>query len=596
MLRTARTRILVASLAAAALAAYAPALGNGFAFDDVEYLVRNPHLARGFLHALRWAWTGIHAANWHPLTWISHALDLVLFGLHPAGHHLVNVLLHVANTLLLYQVLRSMTGADGRSALVAALFALHPLHVESVAWISERKDVLSTFFLLLTLLAHLRHARRPSAGRYLLTALLFALGLLAKSMLVTLPFVLLLLDGWPLGRSGPGGGAGRVALRTILLEKVPLLALSACSGAVTLHAQQSWGAVVPVAFTLKLANIPVAYCRYLGKMLWPADLAGIYPFPVGGYPFWQPVVATLVLAALTAVALVALRRRPWLALGWAWYLGTLVPVIGFVQVGQQSLADRYTYIPLIGPFIAIAWECAAAHARFPGVRRPLAAAAAALPLVLGTLTVRQIGYWHDDVALHTHALAVTADNALAHLGIAVELIRRDREEEAIPHLREALRINPRDPIAQTYAAGILTKRGRHAEALPIYAKALEMYPRYAPARAGIAISLTALGRHDEAVREYREAVALRPLDETSRVNLANLLDNLGRVDEAVTQYRETLRINPENDLALYNLGIALLKQGRRDEAAAELRKAVMIRPENLSARRALADLSRQAAQ
>ena len=364
-------------VAAAAIAAYLPALGNGFVFDDSEYVVTNRFLRQAFPQVFTWAFTAFYSANWHPLTWLSHYVDVALFGLEPRGHHLVNVLLHAANAVLLLRLLRATTGALWRSALVAALFALHPLHVESVAWVSARKDLLSGFFFLLTLIAYARYAARPSWQRYAPPLCFFALGLMAKPMLVTVPFVLLLLDVWPLGRwrrapRAPPAPAAHAARGEAALPRA-----FGASCAVTVYAQRAWGAIKDVRLDTQLANIPVAYAGYLAKTVWPAGLAFFYPLPAAGIPWWKTAGSLALLLVLTAGVVRFGQRRRWLAVGWLWYLGMLVPVVGFVKVGLQSMADRYTYLPLIGPFIIVAWSGANSPAR-RGAPRVLAAAAVLL--------------------------------------------------------------------------------------------------------------------------------------------------------------------------------------------------------------------------
>jgi Flp pilus assembly protein TadD len=580
-------------LALAAIAVYLPALNLGFVFDDREYILTNAALRLPFAAAVRWSFTSFYSANWHPLTWLSHFADVALFGVSPRGHHVVNVLVHAANTVLLFLLLRGATGAVWRSAFVAALFALHPLHVESVAWVAARKDLLSAFFFLLTLLAYVRFARRPSPARYGLALGLFALGLLAKPMLVTVPFVLLLLDWWPLGRlPGRSGqparpGAGAPAL---LLEKVPFLALAAASCAVTVLAQQSWGAIKAVPLDARLANVPVAYAGYLLKAVWPAGLAFYYPLPAAGTPLWQAALSLAALLGLSAGVVRCSRTRRWLAVGWLWYLGMLVPVVGFVQVGLQSMADRYTYLPLIGVFIGVAWLGAELAERFSGAARPIVAAACLSLAALGAATWVQAGYWRSDVTLSAHALEVTTGNWMAHNNLAAGLHLQGRDDEALAQQQQALSINPLLAEAWYGRGVIMSARRRTSEALASFENALSLKPEFVEARLGTAIALTALGRFEAALGAYREVLARNPQHEVARINLANLLDDLGRSDEAIAQYRETLRINPRNELAHYNLGIGLKKRGRWPEARAAFEAALRLRPDYPEARGALGQL------
>lgn len=428
--------VLALGLAALTFAAYFSVLSNGFvSYDDGKYVTENPHLRAGLsTDTVVWAFTTFRASNWHPLTWLSHAFDVQLYGMNPLGHHLTSLLLHIANVVLLYWLLFRMTTSPWKSAFVAALFAVHPLHVESVAWVAERKDVLSTFFWMLTMLAYVRYAESPSAGCYLPVIILFAIGLLAKPMLVTLPLVLLLLDYWPL-RRGPILGR--------LTEKIPLLVLAAGSCVVTFVAQRSGGSVADLGrFTLaeRIGNALVSYVTYIGKAFWPSKLACFYPHPGSGLPAWQPILAAVGLIGFTGIVIKLSVRRPYLLTGWLWYLVALVPVIGFVQVGFQAMADRYTYIPLIGIFVMIAWgipesmgaceyEGVSARKRPPARSRPLrhsqtrtpthshtllAATAALVLAVLAWRTSVEVRYWHDEVTLFERALAVTHGNYVAH--------------------------------------------------------------------------------------------------------------------------------------------------------------------------------------
>jgi hypothetical protein len=466
--------VLGAGLVLLTLAAYLPALRNGFVnLDDGFYVTANPQVRQGITAAsVAWALTANVANNWHPLTLLSHLLDVQLFGLDPAGHHATSLLLHLANVLLLFAVLRGMTrgmtGAPWRSAMVAALFAVHPAHVESVAWVAERKDVLSALFWILAMGAYGRYARRPSPGRYLLVALMMILGLTAKPMVVTLPFALLLLDVWPLERLGLGW-------KRLIVEKLPLLALSAAASLVTLRYQRTSLAPLDlVPWSFRLANAAVSYASYLGKLLLPRNLAVFYPIPLA-IPAWQVAGAAVLLAALTAFAVWKARQAPWLLVGWLWFLGTLVPVIGLVQVGRQAMADRYTYLPSIGLFVAIVWGIAelagdsvGTEAFFlplqgearrgpqrsglrsapllasprSGWRKTLKVAAMAVIALLATGTWMQAGTWKDSITLYHHALAVTRGNYVAHVGLAKALVAKQDWAGAAEQYRAALALRP----------------------------------------------------------------------------------------------------------------------------------------------------------
>jgi protein O-mannosyl-transferase len=467
-------------------------------FDDNTYVYDNPFVAQGLsLEALGWALTTTRGGIWHPLTWLSHLLDVELFGLRPWGHHLVSVLLHALNAGLLFVVLRRLTGARWRSWLVAALFALHPLRVQSVAWVSERKDLLSALLGLTALLLYLRYARRPSRGGYLALAAVFALGLAAKPMLVTLPLLLLLLDWWPLGRfsfraSAAGRGPGPAAL---LREKAALLAIAVLFGIVSIHAQRSVGALMDLdAYPLagRVANALVATAGYLGKLLFPANLAVFYPLRPGGAVWPAAAGALAALAGITAVAAREARRRPYLLAGWLWYLATLLPVSGLIQVGHQAMADRYTYLPLIGLQLAAVWALAEISRRRPRLRAALVVAAAAVLPALAAASWREVGHWRDSEHLMRRALAVTRDNFTAHNNLATALMTQARYDEAVPHLEAALRIRPDHFNAHLNLGQILLMRGRAREAAALFAEAARLDPGSADARRLLAQAQAAL--------------------------------------------------------------------------------------------------------
>ena len=453
----------------------ASGLRNGFIaeYDDDEYILKNPRVRAGLTTAgAAWAFTSVgYAANWHPLTWLSHMADVELFGLEPRWHHLVSVLIHGANTALLFLLLRALTGRGLRSAFVAALFALHPLHVQSVAWAAERKDVLSTLFFFLTAGAYLRYLRRPGPLRYAALPAAYVLGLLAKPMLVSLPLVLLLLDFWPLGRlraTGAGGNRRRPPVAPLLLEKLPLALLAAGSAALTLVAQQRAGGVSTLEqlpFAARAGNAAVALLQYVGLMLWPAKLAVLYPHPGLNLPLWQAAGAALLVAGATAAAVLLARRFPWGLTGWAWYLVTLGPVIGIVQVGTQAVADRYTYVPLVGLFLAASWGAAgfAASRRIP--RALLAAPALLLLALLAALTARETRHWENGVALFSRAVAVTRDNPVARVNLGNALARSGRKKEAAAQYAEALRLSPSYPEAHANLGRVLAETGQLPEAL-----------------------------------------------------------------------------------------------------------------------------------
>jgi tetratricopeptide (TPR) repeat protein len=482
-------RLAFGLLAAAVLAAFGPSLGNGFVgYDDPGYVTRNPHVSAGLTGSgLAWAATAVAQSNWHPLTWASHMLDVTLFGLAPAGHHATSVLLHLANTLLLFHLLRRDTGRLGPSLLVAAVFGVHPLHVESVAWVSERKDVLSTFFWLLALLAWGAYTRRPHAWRYGVVAALFVAALASKPMAVTLPITLLMWDVWPL-RRWPAIGA-----RRCLVEKAPLVLLATLSAVITVHAQRAGASLVAAEqLTLgpRLCNAAVSYAVYIYKTLWPSDLAVFYPHPAGGSSSWTAAAAAGLLIAATVLAVRQRHVRPWLSVGWLWYMLTLLPVIGLVQVGLQARADRYMYVPMIGLLIALAWAIDEAAARRAPAGKIAAAASAVLLVALAHATWRQVHVWKDGVTLWRHALAVTEGNFIAHNNLGVELDAVGRHEEALAHYRETLRIKPGDRNGtQNYAMACFGRGERHLAqgdpeaALASFREGLTYRPDNADARA-----------------------------------------------------------------------------------------------------------------
>jgi tetratricopeptide (TPR) repeat protein len=513
-----------AALVVATLLVYCPCFDHPFVnFDDVGYVAENWHVRDGLsAGGVDWAFTTFDKANWHPLTWLSLQLDSTLYGGPKAGgFHLTNVLLHAANVLLLFLVLGRMTGAVGRSAVVAGLFALHPLHVESVAWVAERKDVLSTLFWILTLAAYLHYVRRPGVLRYLLVVLAFALGLLAKPMLVTLPCVLLLLDWWPLGRltgpvpaaqtAGASPAARPTTVRRLLLEKLPLFALALASCAVTLLAQsrgeavKSFEAFPPGA---RAANALLAYVGYLGKTFWPARLAVFYPHPGASVSVAAALGAGVLLVIITALVLGPGRRRPYLAVGWLWYVGTLVPVIGLVQVGIQGMADRYTYVPLIGVFLMLTWGAAdlAAACRLP--RLALAGAAAVALSACAVLSWVQVGYWSSPQSLWEHALEVTEPNVVALSNLAECYRDQGRFEAARRAYERAVAVDPGQPHPHRYLGDALAKLGRWEEAADEYRTAVRLDPDLFVAHYNLGMVLAGLGQWEEAVREYREALRL----------------------------------------------------------------------------------------
>jgi Flp pilus assembly protein TadD len=593
--RTALAVLLGCALVLAAAVAFRPVGGFPFiSYDDDVVLVDNPRLRSGLTaENVVWAFTTTKAANWVPLTWLSHLLDAQLFGLDPGAHHRVNLLLHLGSAVLLFWAVNALTGALWRSALVAALFALHPLHVESVAWVTLRRDVLSALFGFAALGLYARYARRPTALRYAAVAAALALGLMAKPMLVTWPFLLLLLDAWPLGRfraAGPGGpGGARGRWPALVLEKAPLAALAAAAAIVTLIAQRgAVAALVDVPASARVANALLAYASYLAKTVWPRDLAVFYPHPGVDYSAAGALASALLLAAITAAALLLRRGRPWLAAGWFWFLGTLVPVIGLVQTGDQAMADRYTYLPLTGLFVIVAWTSAEIAASGRRAQSAVAAATIAALAVLGVATRLQVGLWRDSETLFRHALQVTTDNHLAHDHLGVALDARGRTAEAIAQYRQSLAILPGQPHALSNLGADLVALGRFDEALACYTEALRRKPDFPQARVNFANLLVRLGRDGEALGQLRAALASRPDLPSAHYNLGILLHRRGATAEAARHLREAVRLDPGDPDAHNNLGVALSETGRPEEAVAEFREALRLRPQFAEARQNLA--------
>jgi Flp pilus assembly protein TadD len=591
-----------AALVLLTLAAYAGVASNGFvSFDDDVLITANRAVRQGLgAKSLAWAFTTAHTGNWHPVTWLSHMLDVQLFGVRPGPHHLVSLGLHAANALLLLALLGSLTGALWPSALVAALFALHPLHVESVAWAAERKDVLSTLFALAAAVAYVRAARRGRVSRSAALPLLFALALMAKPMPVTLPFVLLLLDWWPLGRWGPdaaGAGTGAGWLRRLpplhlWREKSLLFLLSAASAALTFLVQRGHGAMEysqGIPLEARIANALLSPARYLAKAVLPTDLAFLYPLAAAPPARWLWAGSALALLAATALILRGARRRPWLGVGWLWFLGSLVPVLGLVQVGAQAMADRYTYLPLTGVFLAVSWQGAAlARSRR---RRPLALAAALATLAaLAALTRAQVGVWHDSERLYRHALGATAGNWVAHDHLATALAASGNEPDAVRHYREALRIRPGEPRVLGNLGALLLRRGDVEEAGGIFNGLLRDNPLNAEVHYNLAVGLERLGREEEAIAHYCSAVAAKPGFPEAWSNLGGLLLRRGRAADATASLLNAVGADPELPEAQFNLGVALVATGRLGEAVPHLQQAARLRPDDVASQVVLGDV------
>jgi tetratricopeptide (TPR) repeat protein len=566
------------ALAVVTYLVFSPALDDEFlrAFDDQLYVTGNEHVLGGLSwRNLGWAFTTDEAANWHPLTWVSLQADSSLFGPGPRGFHRTNVLLHAANAVLLFLALRRLTGAVWPAALAAALFALHPLRAESVAWVSERKDVLSGLFWMLALLAYAWYAERPAWRRYLLVVVPFALGLLAKPMVITLPCVLLLLDYWPLGRL-----KFEISnLKSQILEKLPLFALSAVSAVVTTLAQRSAvSSLGRLPLGVRLANALVAYATYLGKTVWPLHLGAMYPYPVQGVPAWQWAGAAALLAAITLLAVLLRRRHPYLIVGWLWFLGTLVPVIGLVQVGRQALADRYTYLPSIGLAIMAVWGAAGLAVRWRV--GPVAALLGAGALVIfGALAWIQTLVWHDDETLWEHTLEATGPpNAWAHLWLAHALAERGEFAEAARHYAEAARDDPFSSEVQTQAGLFLLRTGEVGRAVGHLERAARLAPGDAAAHNALATGYFAQNRIADVITQSGEALVIDPNSAGAYYNLGCARARLGEDEEAVACFRKVLGLDPGSAEAHCALAHVLNRRGQTGAAAEEYREASRLSP------------------
>jgi tetratricopeptide (TPR) repeat protein len=524
-------------------------------FDDGDYVFKNPKVTRGLsLDGVGWAFTHVHAGNWHPLTWISHMADCQFFGLDPAWHHLSNLLIHVLTAALLFLVLRQMTGALWRSAFVAAVFAIHPLHVESVAWVAERKDVLSGLFFVLTIAAYVRYVRRGGLGRYAIALALFALGLMCKPMLVSLPFVLLLLDYWPLRCFDEKG----TTPGKLIVEKLPFLVLGAAACFVTVFAQRA--AIQPIErfrFPLRLGNAVVACVDYLRQTFWPVDLAIFYPWDAARIQWTSVGIAAGILAAVT-IAVFLLRRRGYLVTGWFWFLIMLAPVIGIVQVGNQAHADRYTYLPQIGLIVMVTWGISDLVGRWRPLRYILSSFAVLALVPLAWFARVQTSFWRDSEQLWSHALAVTTDNTVAEENLGQALYQHGKIDEALFHLDKVLRIEPNDAIAHGALGAILLRvPQQQKEAFAHLQRSLEIYPNQASVQSALGVALLEAGDAAESFKHLQTAIALDPDDSDAHFNLGNTLLRLMQPKEAVAEYERAFQMNPKDTEALNNLAWVL---------------------------------------
>ncbi len=592
-------------LIAITVAIYAPVRAFDYVqLDDPTYVAENAHVAGGLNWANgRWAFSTVHAGYWIPLTWLSYMLDVSLFGPGAGAQHVTNLVFHIVNTLLLFFVFTRLTGGAGRSAFVAAMFAAHPLHVESVAWITERKDVLSTLFLLLAVWAYARYARKPGFWRYFAVAVPYVLGLMAKPMVLTLPLVLLLLDFWPLGRLrlglGAGGrwsgepGPGETGARALLWEKVPLFCIALVSAVTTVIFQgQAVVSIQAIPVARRLVNATVSGGGYIAKMLWPVHLSPLYLLPQGESAL-SAVAPALVLATISLVAVRSAKRYPYLVVGWLWYLVTLLPVSGLIQSGLQSMADRFTYIPLIGLFVMAAWGVPAVASRWRVRREVLAVAATAAVLVCAALARVQLQYWKDSVVFWTRVteLGLGMDSYSAHLSLGRTLLDQGRLDEARGHFTEAVRLQPGSAEAHHGLGLALAALGQTDGAIESFREAVRLQPDVAEAHSDLGLALAERGRSDEATAELEESLRLKPDLAEAHGNLGSVLLNQERYAEALPHLLEAARLRPAFEGAHVDLGIALAKTGKTAEAVREFEEALRLNPQNAVARRARDELA-----
>ncbi|MFN0243615.1 MAG: tetratricopeptide repeat protein [Planctomycetota bacterium] len=602
-----RVAAIALAIASATIVAYFGLAHSGFVdYDDNGYVTENPTVRGGLTwQSIQWAFTTHEMINWHPLTWISHLIDVSLFDVNAGAHHMVSLAIHVTNAVLLLCLLYKLTAALWPSALVAALFALHPLNVESVAWISERKSLLSTFFWIVALWSYAGYARAPSIVRYLRTLALFALGLMSKPMLVTLPCTLLLFDFWPLGRTrlfgvtgplGPVGGK-QLPLAQLVLEKLPFFALTAVSCWITYTLQQEVAVVAVDIFPplLRSVNALTSWGAYAGMLVWPRDLGVLYPLALEIRVSFA-LYALVFLVTVTVTVLLMRKSRPWLFVGWLWYVGTLVPVVGLVQVGSQARADRYAYVPLIGLFVMIAWTAADVARRSPRWRPLLAGCAVVWISALAFATHRQAAHWKSSLTLFAHTLSVTENNMIMHNAYGISLGRANRHEEAIAQFAEAERLGPIASSGENAVLGeilhnhanALAHLGRLEEALERCLEGLRHKPRAAEIHTSLGITLTRLERYDEALRAFEEALRLNPNYPEAHENLGLLLAKRGDTEAAIREYRIAIGLNAFHPQVWSNLGIALAKRGEVDEAMRCLQRSLELNPDNVDARTRLA--------
>lgn len=568
---------------------------NFVIYDDSLYIMSNKNIQAGFnWNSISWAFTTMFGVNWHPLTWLSLILDYKMYGMNAGGYHVTSMLIHLVNSVLLFLILGRMTGQLWQSGFVAALFAVHPLHVESVAWVMERKDVLSAMFWLLTMGTYVYYVASPSWKRYIWVVVAFVLGLMSKPMLVTLPFVLLLLDYWPLRRFQDGAGVFIDGWR-LFLEKVPLLVLSAAVSAITIYGQGSIGAIKSLEnFGLpeRMANVTISYWEYVFKMLWPVKLACFYPYPTS-FSIFVVVLSLVFLGAVCFFSFRYIRTVPYLGVGWFWFLGTLVPVIGIIQVGSQAMADRYTYIPLIGLFIVIAWGIPDLLKGNPIYRYFVPVAAGTTILLMVILTYEQTGVWKDTRALFEHAIAVTENNYVAHNNLGTYLMKHKCLGEATSHFEKVVRIKPDNEKYLNNLGIALFQQNKYKESMTYYLRAIAVNPRFADTYYNAGDACLFNGRENEAIEYYQKGIQLRPGDAIAAVaenNMAEILIHQKKLDEAIIYLRAAIKHHPNYAVARNTLALVLVRKNRIGEAINELKEALRINPQYTEARKNLSRL------
>jgi protein O-mannosyl-transferase len=546
-------------------------------FDDAIYCCLEVYEAGITSESVKWAFTTFATGNWFPVTWFSHILDYQLYGLHAKGHHLTSLFLHIANAIILFIVLSSMTGKLWQCGFVAAMFAFHPLNVESVAWAAERKNVLSTLFWLMTMWAYIHYAEKPTIKRYGLVFLFFTLGLMSKSMLVTLPFALLLLDYWPLRRLKFGQERGNsdtseksIAKRSevfrLVLEKIPLFLLTTGLSIVTFIAQKSFGNMnytENLTFSTRLTNAMVSYLEYLGKMIWPSGLSIFYPHPGNTLAVWKGILCGMALVGITIISIRLIRKAPYFPVGWFWYLGTLVPVIGIVQVGGQAMADRYIYIPLIGILIIVAWGVPELISKWHYKEKVLSISVGIIIFTSLITTWRQVSYWEDSITIFKHTIRVADKKnpnlAIIYNNLGIALFAEQKNEEAISHYKMAIKLKPTHTKAHYNLGIILFAEGKNEEAISHYKMAIKLNPNFTNAHYNLGIILFAKGKNEEAISHYKMAIKLNPNFTNAHYNLGIVLVQKGEMKEAVHHFRETVRLRPDLVAARDNLELALLR-------------------------------------